>query len=57
MIGLVFPAESDAKNFHKHVVGRKELKGTSYLVVGTLTIYSFSQQKPRPTLELRKRRV
>ena len=29
MIGLVFPAENDAKNFYKQVVGRKELKGTS----------------------------
>jgi hypothetical protein len=29
MIGLVFPAENDARNFHKQVVGRKELKGTS----------------------------
>jgi hypothetical protein len=28
-IGLVFPAENDARNFHKQVVGRKELKGTS----------------------------
>jgi hypothetical protein len=39
MIGLVFPAENDARNFHKQVVGRKELKGTYvlYLIVGTLT--------------------
>jgi hypothetical protein len=29
MIGLVFPAEHDARNFHKQVVSRKELKGTS----------------------------
>ncbi len=29
MIGLVFPAENDAKNFYKHVGNRKELKCTS----------------------------
>jgi len=30
MIGLVFPAENDAKNFHKQMVGRKEIKRTSF---------------------------
>jgi hypothetical protein len=29
MVGLVFPAENDARNFHKQVVGRKQLKRTS----------------------------
>jgi hypothetical protein len=28
MVGLAFPAESDARNFHKQVVGRKGVKST-----------------------------
>ena len=29
MIGIVFPAEGDARNFYKQVATRKEIKRTS----------------------------
>ena len=30
MIGIVFPAEGDAKNFYKQVTNRKEIKRTLF---------------------------
>lgn len=52
MIGLLFPTENDARNFHKQVVGRKELKVRPLPI--RRDINSFSPQKPRL---LRKSRV
>ena len=48
MIGVVFPAEGDAKNFYKQVSNRKEIKRTSFArIVASATDTPVPQQKQR----------
>jgi len=55
MIGIAFPAESDARNFYKHVTNRKEIKRTSCSV--SVPTMSDSQPKPRPNQDFQRRRA